>query len=216
MTPARLRRWVGGYTYWLREATDSRVKRQRPPVIKTDLPVIDRTIALSFLELMELRVVKAIVDSGVTLQHVRAAAELAADYFRTDHPFASRRVFTDGKAIFSAITEDATAPDIVKWSAKEIEQIISGVVFANFLHEIEFDERTSFAYRWWPLGRHEPVVLDPRVSFGAPVIEGTAVRTAVVARLASYLSPEDAAVAYELEMRQVQSAVRFEDQLLAA
>lgn len=216
MSPARLRRWVGGYTYWLRGATATRARRRRPPVIKTDLPVIHDTVALSFLELMELRVVKAVVDAGVSLQHVRGAAQLAADHFDTDHPFASRRVFTDGRAIFSAVSDDADAPDVVKWRAGEIEQVIAGGVFDQFLHEIEFDDATSLAERWWPMGRTVPVVLDPRVAFGAPIVAGTAVRTNVVARLAREASLDEAAVAYEIERRQAEAAVQFESRLAAA
>lgn len=217
MTPARLRRWVGGYTYWLRDATSTnRARRRQPPVIRTDLPVIDRTVAISFLELMELRVVKAVVDAGVSLQHVRRAAQLAAEHFGTDHPFASRRVFTDGRAIFSAVSDDPQGPDVVKWRAGEIEQVIAGGVFEQFLNEIEFDDATSLAERWWPLGRAVPVVLDPRVAFGAPIVAGTAVRTGVVARLAGSSSIEEAAVAYELERRQAEAAVEFERRLAAA
>lgn len=216
MSPSRLRRWVGGYTYWLRHEALPRTRRRQPPVIRTDLPVIGNVVALSFLELMELRVVKAVVDAGVTLQHVRQAARLAAEHFDTAHPFASRRVFTDGRAIFSAVSEDADAPDVVKWHRDEIEQVIAGGVFDRFLAEIEFDEATALAGRWWPLGRTRPIVLDPRIAFGAPIVSGTAVRTAIVARLARRTSPEEAAVAYEIERGQVAAAVEFEDLLAAA
>lgn len=216
MSAARLRRWVGGYTYWLRASTPTRARRHRPPVIRTDLPVVDDVVALSFLELMELRVVKAIVDAGVSLQHVRAAARLAADHFHTDHPFASRRVFTDGRAIFSAVSADDAAPDVVRWRADDIDQVIAGGIFEQFLHEIEFDPASCLAERWWPLGRGQPVVLDPRIAFGAPVVAGTAVRTSVVARFARHASVDEAAVAYEIERRQADAAVEFERQLAAA
>jgi len=216
MSPSRLRRWVSGYTYWLRDATAVRSRRKRPPVIKTDLPKIGDAMALSFLELMELRVVKAIVGEGVSLQHVRAAARLAAEHFHTDHPFASRRVFTDGRAIFSAVSDDAVGANIVRWRPEDIEQVIAGGVFDQFLREIEFDAATSLAERWWPLGRQTAVVLDPRIAFGAPIVAGTAVRTSVVAQLAATSSVDDAAIAYELERRQAEAAVQFASLLAAA
>jgi uncharacterized protein (DUF433 family) len=165
---------------------------------------------------MELRVVKALIDKGVSLQHVRAAACLASERFETAHPFASRRVFTDGKAIFSAVSDEQSVPDVVKWRRAEIDQVVAGAIFETFLHEIEFDPGTALAYRWWPLGRGEPIILDPKISFGAPVVEGTAVRTSTVARMAAHLSVEEAAVAYELELRQAEAAVGFEAQLVAA
>jgi uncharacterized protein (DUF433 family) len=214
LNPPRLRRWVSGYTYWL-IATSSGEQRRKPPVIKTDLPPIGTAVALSFLELMELRVVKSIVDAGIPLQHVRRAAKWASEAFGTDHPFASRRVFTDGRAIFSAVSDDEP-PNVIKWQEGQSEQIIAGPIFDRFLNEIEFDSSTSLAYKWWPLGKEHPVVLDPRLAFGAPVIDGTAVRTSIVSRLAKHSSVKDAAVAYELQLRQAEAAVNFEASLAAA
>lgn len=218
MPPARLRRWVGGYTYWLRRerGAAARTRRQRPPLISTELPPLDGAVALTFLELMELRVVQALVGRGVTLQHVRAAARLASRHFDTRHPFASRRVFTDGRHVFSAVTDDTRAPNVVEWTPGRIEQVVAGPVFDQFLAEIEFDAQTALAERWWPLGRAVPVVLDPRVSFGAPVVAGTGVRTSTVARFARHASTSEAAVAYELALAQAEAAVSFEEQLAAA
>lgn len=216
MMPSRLRRWVNGYTYWLHTPVTGQEKRKRPPVIRTEIPVVDGVVALSFLELMELRVVKAIVDKGLSLQHVRRAARLAARRFDTRHPFASRRVFTDGRNIFSSLSHTDSAPDIVKWKAGEIDQVIAGPVFERFLEEIEFDDATSLAQRWWPLGKKIPIVLDPRVSFGAPVVERTGVRTSTLASLAEQSSVLDAAAAYQLDVKFVNAAVSFESRLRAA
>ena len=217
MTPDRLRRWVGGYTYHLRQTSDNgRSRRRQAPVVRTELPVVGNIMALSFLELMELRVVKALVDRDVTLQQVRRAAQVAAERFNTKHPFASRRVFTDGRHIFSAVSDAAEAPDVVKWTAAEIDQVVAGPVFDQFLSEIEFDSATSLASRWWPLGRQVPVILDPAIRFGAPVVAGTGVRTSTLARLARTTSVRDVAVAYELELAQAHAAINFEQQLSTA
>lgn len=217
MSPDRLRRWVGGYTYALRNTgADGSTRRRQVPVVHTELPAIDGAVALSFLELMELRVVKAIVDRGLSLQHVRRAAQLAMRRFDTRHPFASRRVFTEGRHIFSAVSDEPDAPNVVRWTADQIDQVIAGPVFEQFLSEIEFDARTALAERWWPCGREVPVVLDPRVSFGAPVVAGTGVRTSTLARTAGASSVRDAALAYEIELAQAQAAVEFEAALAAA
>ena len=104
----------------------------------------------------------------------------------------------------------------MKWKPSEIDQVIAGPIFERFLDEIEFDDETALAHRWWPLGRKTPIVLDPRIRFGAPVVEGTAVRTSIVASLAETTSVEDAAIAYELDVRQVRAALAFETELRAA
>jgi hypothetical protein len=54
VTQPRLRRWVLGYTYWL-HLGERESLRKKPPVVSIDLPVIDDAVALSFVELMELR-----------------------------------------------------------------------------------------------------------------------------------------------------------------
>ena len=201
----------------LRASTETvRTRRRQLPLVYTELPSIDGNIALSFFELMELRVVKALVDHEISLQHIRGAAKIAAERFATRHPFASQRVFTDGRDIFSSVTEDVHAPNVVRWRAAEIDQVVAGPIFDQFLREIEFDSATSLALRWWPKGREVPIVLDPAISFGAPIIVGTRLRTSTVARLARVGSVRDAAIAYEIDVAQANAAVAFEQTLVAA
>jgi uncharacterized protein (DUF433 family) len=205
-----LRRWVGGYTFRYKTRATETVERRKPPVVVSDLPTIDRKVALSFVELMELRVVKALVDREFSLQAIRVMAEIAAEHFRTTHPFASRRVYTDGQKVFAEVTRHLDRhPDVVELTRGKIAQVIAGGLFEPFLREIDFDEKTALADRWWPLGRDYPIVLDPEIAFGAPTIAGTSVRTSTVARMAEHSSPEAAADAYDLQIGPVVAAVRF-------
>lgn len=93
-------------------------------------------------------------------------------------------------------------------------QISSGVLLAKYLDAISFSDKTLLADRW-PLSKQFPVVLDPKIAFGAPVVEGTATRTEIVAAMAKAASTDAAANVYQLTTRQVQAAVQFEN-LLAA
>ncbi len=217
MTPPRVSRWVVGYTYWLRSRINHQERRsERPPVVHTDLPQVDNVLALSFLELMELRVIKALVDKGFPLQRVRKAAAIASRDLNTMHPFAARRVFVDERFIFVALEDQEGTPNLLQLDERRHHQINIGEVLRPFLEEIEFDNQTSLAKRWWPLGRQIPVVLNPRVAFGAPTIDGTGTRTDVVAQMAAIASRRTVSEAYQLERRQVQAAVRFEKLLAAA
>ena len=47
--------------YLLRSSKSPRSRRRQAPLVRAELPVIDGRVALSFLELMELRVVKALL-----------------------------------------------------------------------------------------------------------------------------------------------------------
>src|ERR1700693_3104364 len=53
------------------------------------------TVGLDFLDLVEIRYVKGFVEAGVSLQALRAAHEQVAQILRVDHPFATKRFFTD-------------------------------------------------------------------------------------------------------------------------
>jgi len=70
MTPSRVSRWVMGYSYTPSYAPKAE-RRAQPPVVRARIPRIDGSILISFLDLMELRVVKALIDRGLSLQHVR-------------------------------------------------------------------------------------------------------------------------------------------------
>lgn len=179
--------------------------------------MIDRAIALSFVELMELRVVRALLDHGMSLQAVRVVANVAADYFGTEHPLASKRLYTDGKKAFAALHgDDRDTPDLVELSRHRVEQVIAGSIFQPFLAEIDFNPATSLAERWWPLGRATPIVLDPAISFGSPTIVGTAIRTSTLARMAEDTGVAETADAFDLDATSVEAASEFERQLRAA
>lgn len=214
MTPSRITRWVKGYSYWLTYRAEPRLRAQ-PPVVRVRLPTIDGTIPISFLDLMELRVVKALVDRGLSLQHVRRVATLASELFQTPYPFASRRIFTDGQAVFASLSRHTDDPRLIELSTRH-EQLIAAPIVEQYLTELDFDPTSSLALRWWPLGKSVPVVLDPRVAFGAPVVAGTATRTDVVAELARTASSQVAADAYRVQSAAVEAALGFESQLARA
>lgn len=216
LTPQRLGRWVRGYTYWLKSGATPRRTKQ-PPVVSTDLPAIDGTLALSFLELMELRVVKAFVTKGVPLQRVRVAARRIADAYGTTHPFAHRRVYTDREQIFVALSEAGVEPDLLQVTGRRAAgQLVAGGIFDRYVEEIDFEAGTALAERWFPLGRDAPIVLDPHIAFGAPVIVGTRIRTDVLTLYAAGNPVSSIARAFELDAVRVQSAIDFETQLTRA
>lgn len=212
----RVSSWIRGYRYtW--GPKERRRHGEQPSVIKTDIPIIGGSVAVSFLELVELLVVKQFRDEGIPLQTVRVAWNHAAQAFKTRHPFANRRVFTDGGHIFMALRDDDFAPDVLEVSSRRSPfQIIAGPIFRHSLDEFEFDEQTELARRWWPLGRKVPVVVDPKIAFGAPVVSGTRVPTTIIARYAETRSIKVVADAFDLPRERVEAAVKFESRLARA
>ena len=125
------------------------------------------------------------------------------------HPLARRQLLTDGVDLF---TEEFGS--LVNLS-KEGQLAVRSLLEAH-LRRIEHDEH-GFALRLFPFSRGESlevprvVVVDPRISFGRPVIDGTSVRTEVVAhRLKTGESVQEIAADYEIKVEQVEEAIRYE------
>lgn len=216
--PSRVSRWVRGYTYWLERSGGRQVKREQGSVIRTDLPQVDGSFALSFLELIELRILRVLVeDRGIPPQTVRKAAQRAREEFSVRHPFASRKVFTHKREIFAEL-DVGTGQTVLELTGRGEGhlQIQATELLSPYLEEIEFNERTALADRWWPMGRNVPVVLDPSLEFGAPVVYPTRVRTDVVAKLARAESVSSVMESFQLGEAQVSGAIQLEELLAAA
>ncbi len=208
----KLNRWVMGYTYRHGEVAPVR----QPALVPPSLPEMRGLVALSFVDLIELRVVKVLIDRGISLQRIRKARRYAQKHCLVDHPFASRRVYTVDRNVFIELLSSDGATDFLELTHRGHLQIQAGGLVEGFLDEVAFDDKRSLAHKWWPLGRAFPVTLDPTVASGAPVLEGTGVRTDVIAALATRTSVADAADAYRLGSEPARAALRFERILRAA
>lgn len=209
---ARIRRWLLGYEYdYGPPGQASRVRR--PPVVIRERH--SQPEAASFLDLMELLFVRAFLREGISLQKVRKALSEAAQLTGEDHPFARRRFFMLRSDIF---IELRAKPDAI------LVQLLSGgqlglrELILECGRKIDFDRETGFARRWWPLGKDRPVVLNPKVAYGAPSIANRGILTSTVYDL--YLGEEKRAdrVADWLALTrgEVEAAVEFESSLRAA
>lgn len=77
----------------------------------------------------------------------------------------------------------------------------------EFVRKIGFDQEIAQSY--WPDGKDQPVVIDPRHSFGAPTV--ASIRTEILYEVFAAGDPVDEiAHGYGLERRQVEAAIRYE------
>jgi uncharacterized protein (DUF433 family) len=181
------------------------------PVVKRDRS--DKSPYASFLDLIDLLFVKRFLDEGISLQKLRKALT-EAEAILGGHHFAQRRFFTDGKAVYLQVKDEADA--LLELLSKG--QWVIAPVIKRVAKEIDFHEASGFAERWFPLGRRVPVVVDPAIAFGAPTIKGRGLKTANVFDM--YLAEQKDVGAVcswmDLSRREVETAVEFECQLLAA
>ncbi len=231
ISPGRVRRWMRGYTF-VRKGEP----RTSPPLILGEYGSNEPgSIALSFMDLVEVRFVDAFLKEGVRWRTLREAHHKAAKDLRATHPFATRKFATDGHSILARIGQAA------------IVDIVGGQLgFHRILKDYlvtGLDFKDQLAVRWWPLGRHRPVVIDASRSFGQPIVNREGVPTAVLHRayiaesrsqvgLTSLAEPSEAAESasgttlhagaiervarwYDVERRSVRAAVEYELQLAA-
>lgn len=201
---ASVRRWAFGYR---------RRGREYESVIRTDLQKLDNRYALTFVEFVELFSVKELRSVGVSWQKVRQALTTAKRLLEAEHPFATRRWFADPGGVFVELArqdEDDVFVELVGHGQIAMQKTLS-----EYLQQLEFDAR-DLAERWNPWGPNAPVVVDPQIAFGQPVVRGTGVRTATLHRLhEGGESVDTIASLYDLPRSDVEVAVEFERALAA-
>jgi len=74
---------------------------------------------------------------------------------------------------------------------------------------MEFDYHEGLALQWHVAGRESPVLIDPRISFGAPMVNGVATWALRGRRLAGE-PVEDIAEDFGIPLDDVKAALSFE------
>jgi uncharacterized protein (DUF433 family) len=197
-----LRAWVAGQAY-----RSSGVTRSFKPIIT--LP--DRHAPLlSFINLVEAHVLDALRrEHEVSLQKVRKAIMYLSQHLGSRHPLAEQRFETDGVDLF--IRQYGQLVNISQSGQLAMRKILEA-----YLRRVEWDEAGVVA-RLYPFTRKrkldEPraIVIDPRVSFGRPVLAGSGIPTAVIAeRYKAGESMDELADDYGRKRLEIEEAIRCE------
>ncbi len=202
-------RWVKGYSFKKRKTEQ---KSQTKPVVNIDLPVLNKKFAVSFLSLIELMFVKEFRKRGLNLIEIRRAYREAAQILSTTHPFAYRKFSTDRKKIFMKISEITGNTQLIQLVER---QYVIKEFIEKFLDDVVFDDQTEFAMRWWPMGKQMPVVIDPKVAFGAPRINRTRIDTETL--YDSYIAERSftsVANLFGIKVFEVKAAIAFEQKVM--
>ncbi len=208
MPVATLRSWVVGRHYPTRSG-----KRFFRPLI--ELPD-RRVLVLSFMNLVEAHVLDAIRrEHEIPLVKVRRALDYLKRQFPSRHPLADQRFETDGLDLF--VERYGSLINISREGQLAVRHLLEA-----HLRRIERDE-TGLAVRLFPFTRRreleEPrvVVIDPRVSFGRPVLVGTGIPTSVIAeRYKAGESMDQLADDYGRQRLEIEEAIRCELEVQAA
>ena len=207
LPPAKIRRWLGGYDYVHRGG-----KRRADPLWSLQLPKLDGQLGLGFLDLMQLQLVSLFIGEGVSLQAMRLTLVRAAEVLGQDHPFTTANFKTDGRRIFLEIADETGERKAYDLARK---QYVFHRLVAPSFRDVDFE--ADVRARWWPMGHRRLVVLDPKMSFGAPIAARSGIPTATLADVAQGEgSPRAVTRWFPVTEREVRDAIEFERRLTAS
>lgn len=207
MHVATLRSWVLGRDY-----PAAGGKKRFKPLIS--LPDKKRPL-LSFFNLAEAHVLGALRrDHRIRLQDIRSALNYIQNELGAAHPLLDYRFETNGVALF--VTKLGKLVDV-----SAAGQLVMRDVLDAYLKRLEREDLV--VTRLYPFTRAREtdgpklVLIDPRHSFGRPVLAHSRIETAVIAqRYKAGDSIDDLADDYACQRLEVEEALRCELSLEAA
>ena len=165
---------------------------------------------LSFINLVEAHVLDAIRrQHEISLQKIRKAIDYLSKDLGSRHPLVAQRFETDGVDLFIQLYGQLV-------NLSQPGQLAMREVLEAYLRRIEWDAAGIVA-RLYPFTRKrapdEPrvIVIDPRISFGRPVLAGSGIPTVVIAeRYKAGESIDQLADDYDRERLDIEEAIRCE------
>lgn len=165
---------------------------------------------LSYLQLIEVAIVAAMREAGVSLNTIRDAREFMGQRLKSEFPFAQHGFKTDGKNILMNLS------DFDKGESRDKLIIVSKggqlgwkPILEDKLKEFEYHKNSGVAIKWHVRGTSSSIVIDPQVSFGAPTVRGIPTWT-IKGRLDAGESVDDIADDFSIKKSDVKSALEFE------
>jgi len=192
-----VRNWLLGYT--VEQGTVE-------PLFKGQF---DEEKACSFLQLIEIVVAAGFRKSEhVPFRTVRLAYENAKKLYKYEYPFAHVEL----KAYGGHIVHIIRVPGISLQAIDQPEQFTLPDLVQETLSQLEYEY--ELANRWWPVGKNIPIVVDPQISAGLPVVEGRGITVeAIHKRFKANQKMDFIAKDFDLEFGIVEEVIRYAEKV---
>jgi uncharacterized protein (DUF433 family) len=177
------------------------------------LTLREKRAALSYMQLIEVAVVAAFRRSGISLKRIRDARDYISKQLNAEHPFAQYAFKTDGKHLLLDYQQiEGRKGQRKHLVADQGGQLEWDQIIGPLLKEFEY-EHEGIVIRWHVGGPSSPIIIDPRHSFGAPIVNGTPTWV-IKGRWNAGESDSDIADDFGLTKDQVREALKFEGVLI--
>lgn len=197
-------RWVKGYKYW--NPHGERVA-QSSMTARADA---EPEQGVSFFDLISIKAIDGLRDIGLGTRKIRDAIRFCQDELQINYPFATQTFKADRHRIYME-AGDGRLIEVLggQQGAQAWDRVLD-----PFLKDLDY--HNELARRWYPLGKNEPVVVDPDYSFGLPVVVGSGVRTETIAEQ-YHAGDKIEHIEYDFNVtrEQIYSALKLETQLAA-
>jgi len=144
---------------------------------------------------------------SVEASSIRPAVEKLRERFEVKYPLATVRPFVSGRELVYAVQDEVGLNRELRLVVARSDQFRLTPASKGFIETVDYED--DLIVRLRPLGRHSPVIIDPLRQFGAPVVRS--VPTEIIAEQVRAGDPEELiAELYELQLAEVQAAIRYE------
>jgi len=197
---ATLRAWCIGWP-------ETRSRRAQARVITPDGEEVEGRY-LSFFNLIESGFLNAYREAGAPMQRVRAALEYCQAHLEISRPLLTERFRIDGRDLVLEF-------DRKLLNASASGQLLWPEAVERWLREIDYDRIGPVQI--WIAGREKPILVNPRIAFGVPILASCGVRTEeILDRFLADEQPEEIAEDFGAKVDEVLEAIRWETTRLAA
>ncbi len=197
VTPNTSRRWLKGYSFWY----SPEERRTMPPIT----PGLGQKTAVSFVDLMEVAAIGELIAKDFSLKRIRKINAFARLYLQTPRPLVTETFKVKGRDIFVEESFGVLVNVGYEAGMRAWEDVLD-----PFLDDVEYEN--EMVRRWRPAGKEGGVLVDPDYGFGLPVIEGTGIRTEIIAeRYKAGDSTEEIGYDFGVTPAQIEDALRYEE-----
>jgi uncharacterized protein (DUF433 family) len=192
-----VRNWLFGYTV---------DERKVSPLFQGPR---EQILSCSFLQLVEILVAARFRKAERTsFPTVRRAYDNARTLYSLDYPFAHLRLKSIGGHIVHMIASAGSLQSIDTPEQYTLPDLVNETI-----DQLEFE--LELASKWYPIGKKIPIVVDPRVSAGLPVVSGRGVTVeAIEKRFEAGQKEAFIAKDFELDGAVVEEVIRYARRVL--
>jgi len=167
---------------------------------------VNNTKAVSFHTLVEFYIFFQLKEVGVATQQILSAHNELSKRFKTPFPFAISSIINKMSCFGKRIVFEVNDDELINLdSTKQLNMKF----ITSFVQKLDFDQN-ELAEKFYPLGKSNAVVIDPKHQFGQPTIKNSNVFPETIYNL--YQAKESKkfiAASYDISIREVNDAIDF-------